>query len=100
MRELTRAIVAASSTVTIDTTLPQEVHQDCVCSLRPLITTTRSVSMVISILFFVANLSVSKAIAVRRIYVELMGLRNFYDGKALSVFLSSAVVALTLAPIL
>jgi hypothetical protein len=31
---------------------------------------------------------------------RLMGLRNFYDGKALSVLLSRAVVALTLAPIL
>jgi hypothetical protein len=104
VRERTRARLAASSTVTIQTDLPHELHQDCVCSLRPLSTTVRSVSMVISVRFFVANCSPKRSPAAidlvfRPLYILEACLRNLYDGKALTIFLSSAVVALTLTPI-
>jgi hypothetical protein len=53
MRELTRAIVAASSTVTILTRLAQAAHQTVGLDfLRWLIKTTRSISMVM-VLFFI-----------------------------------------------
>jgi hypothetical protein len=52
VRALTQAARAASSNVTILTCLPQALHQARAESLRRLITTMRSVSIVISIRFF------------------------------------------------
>src|SRR5437763_452827 len=56
MRDVERAIIAASSTVNIITSLAQRSHQRTGLLLRRLTTRTRSVSMVTSVLFLLTPL--------------------------------------------